>query len=401
VPSASTTASIEELRFQELGFEDLRFEAFEDRYSRQRMIPAWDQEKVSKSKLLVAGAGALGNEVLKNLALLGVGRILIVDFDRVEISNLSRSVLFREEDLGLPKASTAARALRQLNPEICVEAIDGDLDGDLGLGEIRDYDIVLGCLDSIYARWLLNRACQRAGRPWIDAGINAAIGEVAMYLPGKGACFECGMTRQMWNQIHERRSCMSLPRKSPAATVPTTAVIASLTAALQVNEALAWIHGRPNLSSGEMVMVSLSPYSLSSFTLAAHGDCLAHDHYSPSIFMDASPAELTVTQLLDRTPGAVALQLDFDVLEGWLCRNCGERPAAMRLTTNSAAQAQCPDCQVQRSPQLTHEISRSDRLANSSLHALGVPPRSILRLKTESGPCYVELAGTHRNRSSR
>ena len=392
---ASTPESIEGLRFQDLRFDDL-----EDRYSRQRLIPAWDQEKVSKSKILVAGAGALGNEVLKNLALLGAGHILIVDFDRVEISNLSRSVLFREEDLGLPKASTAARALKRLNPDIRVEAIDGDLESDLGLGEIRDHDMILGCLDSIYARWVLNRACQKAGRPWINAGINASVGEVAMYLPGNNACFECGMTRQMWSQIHERRSCMSLPRKPAAVTIPTTTVIASLAAALQVNEALAWIHRRSHLSSGEMMMVSLSPYSLSRFTLAVKTGCLAHDHYSPSNFMDAGPAELTVAELLRRIPGAVALQLDFDVLESWQCRNCGVQPAAARPSANSSAQALCPDCMVTRAPQLTHEISRSDRLANSSLHALGVPARSILRLKTESGPCYVELAGTHGKRSS-
>ena len=290
--------------------------------------------------------------------------------------------------------------MQRLNPEICVEAIDGDLETDLGLGEIRDYDIVLGCLDSIYARWVLNRACQKAGRPWINAGINASVGETAIYLPGNNACFECGMTRQMWKQIHERRSCMSLPRKLDAVTIPTTTVIASLTAALQVNEALAWIHGRPQLNSGEMVMASLSPYSLSRFTLAVKADCLAHDHYSPSIFMDAGPAELTVAELLGRIPGAVALQLDFDVLEGWLCRNCGIQPAAGRLSANSSASAPCPDCKAARTPQLTHEISRSDRLANSSLQILGVPPRSILRLKTESGPCYVEL-GTHQQRSSR
>src|SRR5438034_6959023 len=142
--------------------EELSFEPLEDRYSRQRLTACWDQEKVSKANILVAGAGALGNEVLKNLALIGIGRILIVDFDRIEISNLSRSVLFREQDLHEPKASTAARALQQLNPEMCVEAIDGDLETDLGLGQIRDYDLVLGCLDSIYARWALNRACQRA-----------------------------------------------------------------------------------------------------------------------------------------------------------------------------------------------------------------------------------------------
>jgi adenylyltransferase/sulfurtransferase len=381
--------------------EELKFETLEDRYSRQRLIPSWDQGKVSKSKILVAGAGALGNEVLKNLALLGAGHIHIVDFDRVEISNLSRSVLFREEDLGQPKASTAARALKRLNPEIHVEAIDGDLESDLGLGEIRDHDIVLGCVDSIYARWLLNRACQKAGRPWINAGINASVGEVAMYLPGHNACFECGMTRQMWKQIHERRSCMSLHRQLDAVTIPTTTVIASLTAALQVNEALAWIHGRAHLNSGEMVMVSLSPYSLSRFTLAVQADCLAHDHYSPSVLVNAGPVELTVSALLNRIPGAVALQLDFDVLEGWLCRNCGVQPAAARLSADSSALAQCPDCKMTRTPQLTHEISRCDRLANSLLHTLGVPPRSILRLKTESGPCYVELAGTHRKRSSR
>ena len=383
-----------------LDFEALRFEALEDRYSRQRLVPFWDQDKVSKARILVAGAGALGNEVLKNLALLGAGNILIVDFDRVEISNLSRSVLFREQDVGLPKASTAAQAVRRLNPDVCAEAIDGDVESHLGLGEIRGCDIVLGCLDSIYARWLLNRACQKAGRPWINAGINASVGEVSIYLPGQGACFECGMTRQMWNQIHERRSCMALPRNSPAAIIPTTAVITSLTAALQVNEALAWIHERSQLSSGEMVMASLSPYALSSFTMAANEDCLAHDHYTPTIFIDAGPAELTVAELLNRIPGALALQVDFDVLEGWTCRNCGPQPAAARLSSIAAAQSECPGCKAHRSPQLTHEITRYDRLADFSLHTLGVPARAILRIKTAGGPCYVEIGGKNPNRSS-
>ncbi len=391
----ASTASTETLKFEEL-----RFELIEDRYSRQRRVPFWDQDKLSKARILVAGAGALGNEVLKNLALLGAGNILIVDFDRVEVSNLSRSVLFREEDIGHPKASTAARAVRRLNPDVCVEAIDGDLESNLGLGEIRGCDLVLGCLDSIYARWLLNRACQKAGRPWINAGINASVGEVSLYLSGQGACFECGMTRQMWNQIHERRSCMALPRKGHAAFIPTTAVITALTAAIQVNEALAWIHGTSQLSSGEMIMVSLSPYSLSSFTMAANDDCLAHDHYEPSIFIDSGPAELTVIELLNRIPGALALQLDFDVLEGWLCRSCGLQSAAARLSPASAAQAECPACKTHRSPQLTHEITRSDRLASFSLHTLGIPVLSILRIKTEHGPCHVEIAGKNPNRSS-
>lgn len=333
----------------------------------------------------------MGNEVLKNLALIGVGNILIVDFDGIEISNLSRSVLFREEEVGRPKASTAARALQEMNPEICVEALDGDVETDLGLGKIREYDLVLGCLDSFYARWVLNRACQRAGRPWINAGINAAVGEVSLHVPGRGACYECGMTQQMWQQIHERRSCMHLPRSFPARAVPSTAVIASLTAALQVNEALGWIHGREGLSPGEMLLLSLSPYGLSSFAVPENRDCLAHETYSPSVFIDAIPAEITGAQLLRKVPAAVSVQLDFDVLESWNCANCGEAPAGKRLCAEVRAEVACPRCDSQRAPQLTHEINASDRLATHSLASLGVPLRSILRVKTVTGSAHVEL----------
>ena len=372
----------------------------DDRYSRQRLIAGWNQERLSKARILVAGAGALGNEVLKNLALVGIGHLLIVDFDRVEITNLSRSVLFHENDIGMPKASTAAHALQRLNPEISVQALDGDLETDLGLGEIRDYDLVLGCLDSIHARWVLNRACQKAGRPWIDAGINSSVGEVSLYVPGKSPCYECGMTQQMWRQIHERRSCMLLTRQLPDKIIPTTTIISSLTAAVQVNEALAWIHEKPSLKPGGMVMVSLSPYSLSTVSMPAREECLAHDHYPPSHFIDSGPDQLTAMELLNKIPNATSLQLDFDVIAGWLCPNCGEQSTTARLSRTTTAQAACPDCGAQHSPQLVHEIGFADPLAQSSLQDLGVAARSILRIKTAAGHCYVEI-GPHTNRSTR
>jgi len=370
---------------------ELSFELREDRYSRQRLIVSWDQEKVAQARILVAGAGALGNEVLKNLALIGVGHILIIDFDRVEVSNLSRSVLFREDDVGQPKAVTAAKALQRLNPDICVTAIDGDLECDLGLGRIREFDLALGCLDSIHARWLLNRACRHAGRPWINAGISASVGEVCTYVPEFGPCYECGMTQQMWQQIHQRRSCMLLPRKLPSRTIPTTSVIASLTAALQVNEALKWIHGEQHLSAGEMLLLSLNPYTLSSFNTAAKLDCLAHEIYSPTISVDAMPTEISVAELLARVSDATALQLDFDVLESWLCPNCGEEPVGRRLSAELGKQLLCLQCKSERTPRLIHEINSSDWLAGQSLAAIGVPARAILRVLTSSGTQYVEL----------
>ncbi|HEY6349144.1 MAG TPA: ThiF family adenylyltransferase [Candidatus Angelobacter sp.] len=372
---------------------ELNFELLEDRYSRQRLIASWDQDKVAKARILVAGAGALGNEVLKNVALIGIGSILIIDFDRVEISNLSRSVLFREEDIGEPKAATAARALQRLNPDIDVSAIDGDLECDLGLGQLGECDLVLGCLDSIHARWVLNRACQRAGRPWINAGINATVGEVCTYAPQSGPCYECGMTQQMWQQIHQRRSCMLLPKKLPLRTIPTTSVIASLTAALQVNEALKRIHGEQQLSPGEMLLLSLEPYALSSFSMVAKRDCLAHEIYSPSVSLDAPPDEITVAKLLARIPDAIVLHLDFDILESWLCRQCGEEPVGRRLAGESGKERSCPQCNSERTPQLVHEIRPSDWLAGRSLAALGVPIRAILRVGTTVGIQCVELTG--------
>ena len=90
----------------------------EDRYSRLNLIGWWDQQRLREARVLVVGAGALGNEVLKNLALVGIGHITIVDFDVVEDSNLSRSVLFRASDSGKPKSVVAARSVVDLNPDV-------------------------------------------------------------------------------------------------------------------------------------------------------------------------------------------------------------------------------------------------------------------------------------------
>lgn len=370
----------------------------EDRYSRQRLIPYWDQGKLAQARILVAGAGALGNEVLKNLALIGIGKIIIIDFGQIELPNLARSVLFQEQDIGRSKAATAARALQKLNSEVQATAIEGDLESDLGLGCIRECDLVLGCLDSIYARWCLNRACWRAGRPWINAGINATVGEVCLHAPGQGACYECGMTQQMWRQIHERRSCMLMPKKLPANTVPGTAVIAALTAALQVQEALAWLHrdgpyGEKLLRPGEMLMLSLQPYSLSSFAMSEKQDCLAHETYAPSIFVDAHPCEITVADLLKKIPCAVSVQMDYDILESWHCSTCGEEPVGRRLSRDTGSQAVCRNCGSQRAPKLLHEIESSHWLSQRSLSLLGVPARAILRITTHAGQEFVELLG--------
>src|SRR6516165_5841408 len=91
-------------------------DADEDRFARFRLISWWDQQRLASARVLVIGAGALGNEILKNLALLGVGRVFLADLDRVANSNLSRSVLFREADCGRPKVEVAAERAHEIYP---------------------------------------------------------------------------------------------------------------------------------------------------------------------------------------------------------------------------------------------------------------------------------------------
>ena len=150
------------------------------------LLSWFKQENVKKAKVMVVGAGALGNEVLKNLALFGVGNILIVDYDTIEYSNLTRSILFRESDAdkGLYKAEVAANRIREINKNINVQYIIGNLNSDVGLGVYKQMDVVIGCLDSRLARLQLNRQCMRAGVPWVDGGIEDLNGVVKVFKRG-------------------------------------------------------------------------------------------------------------------------------------------------------------------------------------------------------------------------
>src|SRR5690348_888464 len=148
----------------------------EDRYSRLRLITWWEQEKIAAARVLVVGAGALGNEILKNLALLGFRNVVIVDLDAVEVTNLSRSVLFTDTDIGMPKAAAAAAAMRKISPAVTALPLTANILSQVGLGVFDWANVVLGGLDNREARLWLNRACWRMNRPFIDGGIEGING---------------------------------------------------------------------------------------------------------------------------------------------------------------------------------------------------------------------------------
>lgn len=182
----------------------------EDRYSRLRLIPWWDQDKLKHARVMVVGAGAIGNELIKNLSLLGVGTIFVVDMDEIEHSNLTRSVLFRREDVSHYKADVAAMRGMELNPDVCIHALCANVVTEVGLGLFRRMDVVLGGLDNREARLSMNQSCYKVNIPWIDGAIEALGGFARVFIPPEGPCYECTMTEADWQQIRKRKSCALL-----------------------------------------------------------------------------------------------------------------------------------------------------------------------------------------------
>lgn len=169
---------------EELGREERR------RLDRQLRLPGWNQQLLKQSTVLILGVGGLGVEVAKNLAMVGVGRLILVDMDTIEFSNLNRQVLFIGAEEGEPKAVVAARRLRELNPFVQVDAYHSALQ-DLDPAIYEEADLYVAGLDNVTARKELNRRAIHFNKPMIDAGTSNYNGHVYCVFPFQNACLEC------------------------------------------------------------------------------------------------------------------------------------------------------------------------------------------------------------------
>src|SRR5687767_8365808 len=300
--------------------------AEDDRFHRFRLIGWWDQEKLARAKVLVVGAGALGNEVVKNLALLGVGNVLIADMDRIENSNLSRSALYREADNGSPKADTAARAARDLYAGMNVHAFNGNVVHDLGTGVFRWADVVIAGLDNREARLAINRACFRINKPWIDGAIEQINGTARVFVPD-GPCYECTMSDTDWRLLQHRRSCNLLSRpEMEGGKTPTTPTVSAIIAGVQTQEAVKLLHGLDVIAGRGWVFNGLTCEAYH-VEYQRKESCYSHDLLDEVVPLPARSDTMTVTELLDEArrrlgPGA-ELELGRDVLEKLVCPKCG------------------------------------------------------------------------------
>lgn len=376
----------------------------DDRYGRLRLISWWRQERLATASVLVVGAGALGNEVIKNLALLGVGTTYLIDLDLIEASNLSRSVLFRSEDAGRPKAEVAAWRARELNPEIAVVPMHGDVLTDLGLGLFADVDLVIGCLDNREARLWVNRQCWKVGTPWIDAGIQEIQGVVKVFVPPDSACYECAMTERDYQLLNLRYSCPLLKRDEIlAGKVPTAPTIASMMAALQVQEALKLLHGMPVAAGTAMVFNGVGNQFYTT-RLPFRENCLSHETYPRPVELSLGK-DSTVAELLDAArhelERPLSLALDRELVVSVHCPRCDWREEIMRPRTKvRQAEAACPNCRELGRPELISAVDEDSPHSGRTLAAVGVPAYDIVRVDGSSGCRFFLLAGDRGGRST-
>ncbi|MEM1658516.1 MAG: HesA/MoeB/ThiF family protein [Candidatus Jordarchaeales archaeon] len=165
-----------------------------ERYCRQIAIEGWGEEgqkRLKKSTVAVIGVGGLGSPVSLYLAAAGVGKLILVDDGKVELSNLNRQVLHWSKDVGRPKVESAMEKIRELNPKVIVESIKGRVSEGNVYEIVRKADVVVDAMDNFASRMLVNKACIDEGKVFVHAGVYGFQGQLTTIIPGEGPCLQC------------------------------------------------------------------------------------------------------------------------------------------------------------------------------------------------------------------
>ena len=235
------------------------------RYSRHLSLSEFGvagQEKLKAARVVVIGAGGLGSPALLYLAAAGVGTIGIVDFDRVDISNLQRQVLFTIADVGESKAQVAATRLRALNPQLQFNVHELELNAGNVLDIFRNYDVVLDGTDRFATRYLVNDACVILHKPLVSAAIHRFEGQAFTYMPAHAPCYRC-----------------LFPEAPAAELVPNCAeagvlgVLPGVMGAIQATEAIKLLTGMGALLTGRLLAYDALTMSFNEFKFARRRDC--------------------------------------------------------------------------------------------------------------------------------
>lgn len=377
------------------------------------LLSWFKKDKVKNARVLVAGAGALGNEVVKNLALFGVGNIYVVDFDTIEISNLTRSVLFREKDAysHAYKAQIVAERAMEINPQIKVVPIVGNLFSEVGFGLYQSVDVIIGCLDSHIARYLLNRLAMRAGKTWIDGSIENLTGAVKVYTPGVN-CYECGLSREAFNNIMLRTGCADVVRtQNKAGRVATTPISASIIGAMQVQEAMKIIHASDEepvpfkTLEGKMLRYEGMTNSVNIYRYASwKKSCPAHERWDDVICAEDLSAEDAVGVILSKlktllSAEAVEINMRNNKFVDKIISDKPEKEFDVRLPESQLDEYIRKDKELRLLSYKTlfhkvffENIDDTFPYQDMKLKEIGIPLYDVIQVSSDKGEFFVRLS---------
>jgi molybdopterin/thiamine biosynthesis adenylyltransferase len=345
-----------------------------DRHERQRQMPGWDQSRVAGATAVVAGVGALGNEVAKNLGMLGIGRLILCDPDTVAAHNLSRTVLFDSSDLDRPKAEAAARSLARIAPGTVVDARVDDLVRGVGMGELADADVVLGCLDTRWARLQLLERCTLAGAALVDGGTHPWGGEVRLRVDAEEPCYGCTLTpAERWSS-EVPASCAELGDRPLAASILSSSLVAGWMAAAAARQVL----GTP--LPWRFLSIDIAASDTAAVTVDRDPGC---PHHTASGAVPRVPVSRddTVGELLAvLAPGSEALAwAEFPVpQECYRCHGSCDPGYGYREPTIT-----CPHCGNRFRLRRTTRIGEAT--AGTKLAELGIAPHEVLAVRSAEG----------------
>jgi len=270
------------------------------RYSRHLLLKEVGHEgqaRLKQARVLLIGAGGLGAPVGQYLAAAGVGRLVIIDDDLVDVSNLQRQVIFNTDDIGQPKSLVASRRLRALNPHIEVEGIQARFSATNAAELVRQCDLVVDATDNFPTRFLANDACVLAGKPYVFGAVFRFDGQLSVFNFRGGPCYRC-----------------LFPAPPKAGTVPNCAeggvlgVLPGIVGTMQANEALKIILQCGDVASGRLILFD-------ALATAFHSIKVARDRLCPACGDSPSIRDLGANAVIEVDVKAVAqLLADGDIL---------------------------------------------------------------------------------------
>ena len=405
----------------------------ESKTDRQERIPHFMQEAVRTATVAVIGAGATSNEVLKNLALMGFGYVHVSDMDHISTSNLSRTVLYTENDVGKRKASTAAQRYSEMNTEASgvADYYDGDICHGLGEGIIRHVDLVIGCVDNDQTRLYISDICKRLQKPYIDTGIGGSGFDWNVF-PTSGkpdeTCFACLLPKRGEEAaLHRIRNSCDVTRRKAAAegTIPTIVIPAAAVGAQAALEAVKIIHRLRNPDSqlfppqfGIFTQFTAADNKLKNTEIPVRSDCDHHDSYERYGGVTETPmsARWTLRDALSWVKSkygkeyGIALYKDNacsdrSFITKAFCEHCGKEIDVYRPQPLQDEDLLCESCRTAGlAPTMPSNATvkamfteaDEDRLQEMTLKELGIPLLHILEfapIDEEGNSLFLELTG--------